>query len=155
MKPHQPDQAGDLKESLTRLEQTLETPIVPGELRPWLEDALQAFLNAGYLYRREVEETHRELFDKLCHHDMALAVRVEQMKDSDAELLANWNRLDTKLVRLCDAVLESEHQDAELPERATEFSDQAIKLIIDVRKHEAKLVTWYLESLNRDRGLGD
>ncbi len=151
----EPDRTTDLKASLTRLEQTLETPIVPGERRRWLEDLLQAFLNAGYLYRREVEETHRNWFDKLSRHGKSVDVRVEQMRDNDADLLLTWNRLDTELVELCDAVIESERQDAKLSERVTAFSAQAINLIKDVRKHEAELLTWYKESLQRDRGLGD
>ena len=150
MTPNRTNRESDLKASLTRLEQSLETPIVPGDLRRWCEDVLQAFLNAGYLYRREVEETHRQLFDQLRHHDMALAVRIEQMNENDKKLLGVWNDLDTQIVRLCDAMLESEQHAAKISQRAEDFADRALKLTIDVRKHEAELLTWYLESLNRD-----
>lgn len=151
---HQHDES-DLKQALEQLESCLETPLVPGELRSWLQTVQSPLERCCRVFQREVEESHRDLLEGILRSDMGLAHRVEAMRTADQQLIASWQELEHQLAALRDLAVEGEHNETRLSEPLAHFTQCAIELVIEVRKQEAALTTWYLESLNRDRGNAD
>jgi septal ring factor EnvC (AmiA/AmiB activator) len=142
----------DFVSALANFEHCLETPLVPGEMAQWLEAASDACQQAAAWFQCEVARGHDELLQDIENQDMELAPRVEELKANQQSLQTHWTSLDASLEALCKACQNSDPQEGTLDGAIQRFTERALKLVIQTRKHEAALTTWYIEAFNRDRG---
>ncbi len=87
------DKNNTLDTSLARLEECLETPIVPGELPTWAGQTSQALAETGEHMRRHIQTEHEEVFAQIATEDAELLRRVELLQQEDDELLAMHQKL--------------------------------------------------------------
>ena len=144
-----------LTKALAQLESCLETPVVPGELVSWLRAAQLPMRTCVTLFEREVEEAHCDLLDKIERNDLGLAHRVKNMRREDENLISSWQAMESDLEEFCEVAVETEPNEARLSDSLNRFTLRAIGLVIKTRRQESALTTWYLESLQRDRGTAD
>src|SRR5687767_10468473 len=73
--------------ALETLETRLETPVVPGDLASWIDEACAALDAAGKQLHAQIGNAHREQLKEILRQDKELATRVEQMQQQDVSLL--------------------------------------------------------------------
>ncbi|MEQ8786933.1 MAG: hypothetical protein RIC55_11565 [Pirellulaceae bacterium] len=144
-----------LEAALDVLEAALEKPLVPGELQSWLEYAGQAFSKLEDPLRAHIEQEHSQQFADISKQDAEMLQRVEQLRAVDQQLLEQYDRL-ARQVDGIDTKLEEDHEtETRLDPIVERFADHGLKLVIDIRKQESAVTTWYLEAFQRDRGVAD
>lgn len=143
-------------EAVAHLEHRLETPIVPGELRGWMAETAKALAAVQPLVRNHFEQNHAEQIKAIADQDPELAHRASTLEEEDGELLAALESLARELAPLAEQC-----EQVEVPksgpayQKAEKLADRGLELVIAFRKQEAALATWFVESLQRDRGAGD
>jgi predicted nuclease with TOPRIM domain len=144
-----------LSESLERLEECLETPVVPGELENWLETARNACREVESNLQEEIAHKHPDLFKQTIRQDPALVPRINELNAKDAELQQQIQALSNHLARLSGRAERVEPHESALDESVENIVREGLALVVAVRTQETALATWYMESLNRDRGVAD
>jgi hypothetical protein len=145
----------ELFSSLERFEASLETPVVPGEMLDWLETAQQLCREVDSLVRREIDEKHPQTLQEISRQDVSLTPRIDELKANDVELLGKWNEMVQKASALYNKADQAEPNEAKIDSPIKRFGDDALKLVIETRKQESALETWYMEAFDRDRGVAD
>lgn len=149
------DSNPQLTTTLESLEKRLETPIVPGELSSWVDQAVSALDEVSQLLKRHITENHPKQLNEILVQDKGLAARVEQLQEADVALveqLVEVRRI-ADVLRANSERLEPDEAPAEDLNQA--LVDQGLQLIIEIRKQESAISTWYLEAFHRDRGVVD
>lgn len=141
--------------ALDRLEASLETPVIPGDLPNWFDRARKAYSEAGTALEKEVAGPHQELFDEILEQDMALAARVKAMKEKDEQLLTMHRDLSASVEQLCDRAETVEPHELKIDEQTTRAIDEGLAFVLEARKQDRAITAWYRECFNRDRGVAD
>ncbi len=144
-----------LPAELNDLETQLETPVVPGELRGWLEVAQQTFAALLPALQSYIADRHRSVIELIADQDPGLLTRVEHLKGEDQQIVAELER------QLKIATSVSQHSDLWEPDEGRadqavqKMVDEGLALVIRIRKQEAAINTWFGEAFERDRGVAD
>lgn len=141
--------------ALAQFEKCLETPVVPGELPTWLQAAQKSCEEVGQLLGHEVNERHDELFQTILQEDAELTQKVEELKTKDSDLLLQYEAVQSKLDQLCGISDQLEPHEAKFDEHVEDSTDQALSFVLEARKQDTAITTWYMEAFNRDRGIAD
>lgn len=141
--------------ALAQFEKCLETPVVPGELPTWLQSTRKTGDEVGQLLKYEINEKHDPMLREMFREDPELARRVEELKAKDKDLLSQWDGLHHDLDRLYEMAEQAEPHEEKLDEHIERFTTEALKFVIDARKQDNALTTWYMEAFTRDRGIAD
>jgi len=141
--------------SLAKFEKWLETPVVPGELSTWLRATRKAGEEVGDLLGPEIKDKHGQMLREISGEDSELAQRVEDLKAKDKELISECETIRHELDRLCEMAEQAEPHEEKLDEHLEDFTAKALNFVIESRKQNNALTTWYMESLTRDRGIAD
>ena len=144
-----------LEAKLNRFEQRLETPIVPGELVGWLDLVGESAREVTSDLRKHVTRNHASLFDEILRHDLSLASRVDEMRKQDINLIAKLQELSNVFAELRRRSAASEPDEAAVKDDVEQAANDALRHILEVRKQEAAVTTWFMESFDRDRGTAD
>lgn len=147
--------ANELLAALARLETSLETPIVPGELANWCQTARQECEEVDRLLRQQITAVHRDLLQQILREDPGLAARVDELRQADLRLLEQSEAVRASFERLCKAAAGMEPDEARLEGSPQEVVDEGLQFVLAVRKQETALTTWYVEAFERDRGVVD
>lgn len=145
----------DLLAALDRLESALETPVVPGELPDWFDRVRETCAEAGSELEIDISGPHEELFAEILAQDMALAARVEAMKENDQRLLKMHHDLSAAIEQLCDRAEAVEPHESKIDQQTTRIIDEGLAFVLEARKQEKAIEAWYVECFNRDRGVAD
>jgi hypothetical protein len=146
---------GRFLSALARFETCLETPVVPGELPTWLASAKKSCDEIGVLLRDEINSAHKKLLGEMARRDMALATRAEALKAKDSELFGQQNDIRVELESLLARADHFEPHESKLDEEVSRLVDAALGFVIEARKQNTALTTWYMEAFDRDRGVAD
>lgn len=150
-----PDDDPFLK-ALTSFETALATPVVAGELGPWITNARIACDRVGVLLRSDVQRKHAELFAQILREDAELASRVEKLQEADAQIATfEYEEVHVRLRKLSDRADVADKHEARVSDSLEDTIKQALAFVINARTQETALSTWLMEAFNRDRGEGD
>jgi len=144
-----------LHDALADFERCLHTPVVPGEMGPWLKRATSSFRAVEIVVRRQIEETHSDLLAEIRGEDLGLAARVDALREGDQELCEMMESTRRQLDRLNASVENVEPDEQRLDEEMRTVVDLGQAFVQRARKQEAAITTWFQESLHRDRGIVD
>jgi hypothetical protein len=153
MSPQQ--QEHELREALTALETALDTPVISGELKDWVESVHKAFDAATAKLQVQFQQGHRRQFANILQQDLEMARQVEQLKEEDRAILQQMNEVSRELNGLAAvAAAVGRHES-----RAQEYERQVVRagqmFIARVRQQETAITTWLMEAFQRDSGTGD
>jgi len=105
-----------LHDALADFERCLHTPVVPGEMGPWLKRATRSFRAVEIVVRRQIEETHSDLLAEIRGEDLGLAARVDALREGDQELCEMMESTRRQLDRLNASVENVEPDEQRLDE---------------------------------------
>jgi hypothetical protein len=149
----QPEQ--QLREALTALETALDTPVIAGELKDWVESVRKTFARAAIVISAHFDQGHQQPFARIMQEDLEMARLVEQLKQEDQEILRQLKDLGCELEGLA-AIAETIGRHESRAKDAESHLIQAGQMFIArVRKQETAITTWLLEAFQRDRGTVD
>jgi len=144
-----------LVDILQQLEASLESPLVPGEYATWASAADEALGAVQREWEHRIGTVHADALDEITQADVALTPRVDELKRADTQLLARVNALCERSRELSEKTATAEPDEHQVEDDLKSFSDDALRLVIDLRKQEAAVSTWLMESVDRDRGTAD
>lgn len=146
---------GMLDESLRRLATCLQTPVVAGELEPWLAAVSEATVAGGTELRRQVATEHPAEYAQIVKEDPELFRHVEQMKDGDRMSLELFDAFARRIEQMNNAAPRFEPDELRLEDRTRAVIDEGLALVMHIQKQEVARRTWLQEAFNRERGVGD
>lgn len=144
-----------LNEALTRLETSLLTPVVSGELASWVRAVQQAAGELGARLKSYLGSTQRSQYRQISASDSELLARVQQLAQEDQELLADFAQLEKNLDKLAQMVSAADKHESRAQEQRSDLEKQGIGLVLRIRKHQVAADTWLSEAVYRDRGVAD
>lgn len=142
-------------QALERLESRLETPVVPGELSGWANAARAAADEAARAFDETVSGVHDRMYKDIVEQDPGAQNRVDGLREEDRRLLSDLSSLLSKISTLAKSAHYIEPDESQLEEQMDAAIQYGLKFVIDSRKQERALETWYLEAFGRDRGTAD
>jgi hypothetical protein len=144
-----------LKNALAKFETCVETPVVPGELARWTEDARQAFDDVARCLREETHSSHLKLLGEMARQDAEMQERVQQLGQCEKQLMCDLETVELKLAQLADRSAAVEPDEAKMRQPIADFVDLSLAFVLSARKQDTAIATWYAEAFNRDRGVAD
>ncbi|UUO04767.1 hypothetical protein M4951_15375 [Blastopirellula sp. J2-11] len=144
----------DLHQALEQFENVLETPVVPGELPEWCQSAMTCCVSVHQLLLRKLDD-HVSIYLQIEQEDPSLESHVQTMREEDDTLKSESEHFVDEFTRAAATAEVAEPNENLVQQLAGEIADRAIQFIIAVRKQERAVATWYVESLERDRGNKD
>lgn len=142
-------------QALERLETCLETPIVPGELPQWSEDVCAAVEEVSQEFAENVLGVHAGIYQDIVSEDPGLDARVDELRRKDDRLQSQLAALASEFKALCKSANDLEPDEARLADQIDAATQHGLDFVIQSRKQEHALSTWYLEAFERDRGTAD
>lgn len=149
------DATSTFKNALDCLENTLLTPVVPGELQGWLADLQESAEATKALLRRQIESVHKPDLDQMARRDPELLSHVEQLRREDSDAPARLQALLERITQLKGSAGQCEPDEAALKSRLDSLVEDALAWVIHAKGQERALETWFSQSFNRDLGVGD
>ena len=141
-----------LAAALADFEESLEQPVVPGEMVSWLQNAAAAAAQVGPPLAACIASNHAEVLEQIADEDAEMLSRVAELKEEDAEICEDYERRLKELERLAELTASAEPDEEKFAEHVETVMRESLDFIIRVRKQEAALTTWSQEAFNRDRG---
>ncbi|TWU21884.1 hypothetical protein [Bythopirellula polymerisocia] len=149
----------ELVESLAEFEKQLETPVVPGELYDWAERGQTELEGLQKKYAAHIASSHEAQYKEIVKQDPGQIPRMERVRDEDAAILKEIERLSgvfARTKRIINAAEEAPQRDSEeIDAILPPLTGETLALIIRIRMQENAIDTWYVEAFQRDRGVAD
>lgn len=140
---------------LDRFETCLETPVIPGELSNWSQDASAALESVMQEFNKQVVGTHAAIFTDIVNQDPELHNQVDEMREFDEQLKSQIGDLEKDVRALAEYADYAEPNEVQVESHLAGTIERGLKFVIAARKQEHALTTWYLEAFERDRGVAD
>lgn len=145
----------ELKAALERFETCLLSPIMAGELIGWVAETEQTWCDAALHIRTHTKDLHPRQFKQISKEDPELLPRTEKLRTEDADIEEDVEDFDRALRRFKEHAPKFEPDEEKIARHAQKLIDDGVALVTSVRKQEAAVQTWFIESFNRDRGVAD
>jgi hypothetical protein len=144
-----------LRVALERLETTAGTPVVSGEMENWLAALEQAFAQLQAVVDRHVRQSHAPQIASIKREDPEMFRNVDELQKEDGLIVEAIRGALARLAVLKPMVqrIEPDEKRAELA--LAELGEQAVQLVVRIRKQEVVIRTWLQEAFTRDRGVVD
>ena len=144
-----------LTAALTLLETALLTPIVSGELEPWVATVQRALSETAQAVCHQLDMVHPTQLTEIGRRDPEMLPRVEQLREQDQQVHQAVAQLQERSSAL-DARAERVGSDeARVRDHLPAFIELGLATILQVRKQETTVQTWFVESFQRDKGVVD
>ena len=145
----------DLKAVLTTFESSLLTPTVCGELATWLEEVQKSWEEASTQVHYHIKHLHPRQYDEISKQDPELLPRIDQLRAEDEAIEQQRALLAQAIGRVGQHVPKMEPDEEKAAKYTKAMIDSGTAFLIQVRKQEAAVQTWYVEAFNRDGGSVD
>jgi hypothetical protein len=155
-KPQTPTSTEDaLKSALIGFETSVATPVVSGELMPWLDSVRATWATLSHHLVDDRDHNHPAQFEQIGSADPELLPRVEQLQEEDAAIEEDRQMLDQAISRSTAHIPKMEPDEEKAEQHIKKLIDQGMAFVARVRKQEVAIQTWFIEAFNRDRGAVD
>jgi len=148
-----PQQA--VRTALEKLEMSVETPLVPGEMERWIGAVSECWQTLVPLLQPLITEQHLAQFQEIRQEDPGLTHRVESMRADDEGIKQAAEELSRQIDQLKRDIRKGEPDEASLTSGLKPFVGDVLRFIIRVRMQEQAVRTWLQEAFMRDRGTVD
>src|SRR4051794_24307564 len=145
----------DLMAVLTKFETSLLTPTISGELPSWLEEVQKSWEEASAQIHFHIKHLHPRQYDEISRQDPELLPKIEQLQAEDEAIEQQREQLSQSIGRVGQHVLRMEPDEEKAHKHTKAIVDSGTAFLIQVRKQEVAVQTWYVEAFNRDRGAVD
>jgi len=141
-----------LEELLQELEVQLETPIISGELRTWLDSVGHMVAELGPVLRERVQNVHPRQFKQIRKDADNLLREIEMMKREDEAILNELALHERAVPQLCELAKKAEPDELRFADHVKNLVREGLQFIIRVRTQERAIETWMQEAEFRDNG---
>ena len=142
-------------QALSKLETTLETPVVPGELDSWI-DAVNESTNALVcLMDEQLCEIHSQQFSQMAKVDDELLGHIENLHTEDEQIISDLGDFHNAVLQLWAASSGDEGDETDLETVQAKLVEAGLAFVIRARTQETAIATRYSEAFLRNRGVGD
>jgi len=148
-----PQQA--VRTALEKLEMSVETPLVPGEMERWIGAVSENWQTLVPLLQPLITEQHLAQFQEIRQEDPGLTHRVERMQAEDEGIEQAAEALGRQIEQMKLDISKGEPDEASLKPELKHFVGDVLRFIIRVRMQEQAVRTWLQEAFMRDRGTVD
>jgi hypothetical protein len=145
----------DLKAALAAFETGLLTPTVSGELGPWLEQVQKTWEEASAQIHYHLKHLHPRQYDEISKQDPELLPRIDQLRGEDDAIEHQRAQLSQSIGRVSHKAPKLEPDEEKAQRHIKSIVDAGMAFLIQVRKQEIAVQTWYVEAFNRDGGAVD
>ncbi|MFT5328149.1 MAG: hypothetical protein ACI8P0_006061 [Planctomycetaceae bacterium] len=144
-----------LIDAVERLEVSLHSPVVPGEMIGWADSLRKAVSDLHSPLNEQLNQVHHRAIKQIAVEDPELSARAVHLKHTDEQNIQTFERLLTQVSNLPERVSQAEPDEGSMMTELRETIDDGLEFVLSVRGQETALSTWMNESLNRDRGDGE
>jgi hypothetical protein len=145
----------DLKAALTVFETSLLTPTISGELSSWLEQVQKTWEEASAQVHYHLKHLHPRQYEEISKQDPELLPRVDQLRSEDGAIEEQRAQLSRSIGRVGQEAPKLEPDEEKAQKYTKSIVDAGTAFLIQVRKQEVAVQTWYVEAFARDRGAVD
>jgi len=145
----------DLRSTLATFETSLLTPTVSGELSGWLEQVQKTWDEASAQIHYHLKHLHPRQYEEISKQDAELLPRIDQLRDEDESIEQHRSQLSQSIGRVGQHVPKLEPDEEKAQKYVKSVVDAGTAFLIQVRKQEIAVQTWYVEAFNRDGGAVD
>ena len=145
----------DLIAALTTFETSLLSPTVSGQLAPWLEEVQKAWEEASAQIHFHVKHLHPRQYEEISKQDPELLSRIDQLRAEDEAIEQQREQLAQSIGRVEQHVPKMEPDEEKAQKYTKAIIDGGTTFLIQVRKQEVAVQTWFVEAFNRDGGAVD
>lgn len=144
-----------LQNSLQEFERSLGTPVVSGELMNWLQNLQRTSSEAARQILRQLEHEHPPIVDRIQARRPELTPQMDQLERREQQLREALEQFSGRLQSLTRQARLSEGDDEAITDFLDELVTDGLEIVVEARRQETVLATWYLESFERVNGGGD
>ena len=148
-----------LTERLESLEELLESPLVPGEMRVWLEGVRDELRDLEKSFAAQRGRSHRAQFDEIEQTDGEMFSLTEKLREEDDAIASEISRLASTFATAVSTVETVEERpqndEGQVASVIPPLVADALALVIRIRMQEKAIATWFVEAFQRDRGIAD
>src|SRR5689334_7083506 len=144
-----------LKTALTAFETSLLTPTVSGELSSWLEQVQKTWEEASAQIHYHLKHLHPRQYEEIAKQDPELLPRLDQLRAEDDCIEQQRSQLSQSIGRVGQHAPKLEPDEEKAQKYVKSVVDGGTAFLIQVRKQEVAVQTWYVEAFNRDGGAVD
>ena len=145
----------DLITALTTFETSLLSPTVSGQLAPWLEEVQKSWEEASAQIHFHVKHLHPRQYEEISKQDPELLSRIDQLRAEDEAIEQQRAQLSQSIGRVEQHVPKMGSDEEKAQKYTKAIIDAGTAFLIQVRKQEVAVQTWYVEAFNRDGGAVD
>ena len=145
----------ELKAALATFETSLLTPTVSGELAAWFEEVQKSWEEASAQIHFHVKHLHPRQYDEISKQDPELLPRIEKLQVEDDAIEQQRAHLSQLIGRVGQHAPKLEPDEEKAQKHVRTIVDAGTAFLIQVRKQNVAVQTWYVEAFSRDRGAVD
>jgi hypothetical protein len=147
-----PTPENEMRNALEAFENALATPLISGEHVAWADAVRTAWQGAATQVQRQIERIHPAQYAKMLEADSDLAARIEKLREEDAAIGRQRNRIAAAVERLHRKAAAAEYDEARTDGDRRRLVNAGISFAVRMRKQEVAVKTWFVEAFNRERG---
>ena len=140
------------EQSLAELEESLESPRIPGELETWAREVARRAADFDTVFEQRVAARHADSFGDIERNDAELMRRVELMRSEDDRLRAASRSVAADAEDLVRRASELEPDEDTARRDVERLTQEGLDTVIAARKQELAVNAWLVESMDRVRG---
>src|SRR5215475_2493949 len=138
----------DLRTALATFETSLLTPTVSGELSSWLEQVQKTWEEASAQIHYHLKHLHPRQYEEISKQDPELLPRVDQLRAEDESIEQQRSHLSQSIGRVGQHAPKLEPDEEKAQKYVKSVVDAGTAFLIQVRKQEIAVQTWYVEAFN-------
>lgn len=145
-------QGAALHESLSKLENSLLSPAVAGELLDWVEAVRQAASDTQPQLEKHIRDVLHVQYREIAKTDTEMLPRVDQAIAEDQKLLDQFEPFRQELEELTKQAPDAQKDELRVKDLRGKVEQHGTQFVLAVRKHLLAVNAWLSESVYRDRG---
>jgi hypothetical protein len=145
----------EFRDALEQFETCAGAPVIEGEMVKWLECVEEAMTRLKPRLEQQLGEVHRAELAQMRREDQEMFRHVEELQAEDQRIAENFRTLQDRLPILRQLADRVDRDEKRADKAVEEFSDNALQLVVQIRKQETAYQTWLMEAFTRDRGVVD
>jgi hypothetical protein len=143
------------RDALEQFETCAGAPLIEGEMPQWIECVDEAIAMLKPRLEQQLGEVHRAELVQIRRTDQEMYRHVEELQAEDQRIAESFRAIQERLPILRQLAERVEPDEKRAAKAVEEFADNALKLVMQIRKQEVAFQTWLMEAFTRDRGVAD
>jgi hypothetical protein len=129
--------------------------MVSGELSAWVDEVQKTWAEASAQVDHHLASLHPRQYNEISEQDPELLPRIDQLRAEDDSIEQQRSKLSDAIGRVSQDLPQLEPDEEKAQQSVQSIIDAGTAFLIQVRKQQLAVQTWYVEAFNRDDGTVD